>query len=80
MEARIGGGLRGKLFLAHLLVIAVGMVTLLAATLSIAPTLFDRLMGGMIGPDASAAGGMMIGMAQTTTQAFRSASSSSKVG
>jgi len=73
METRIRGGLRGKLFLAHLLVIVVGMVTLFAATLSIAPTLFDRLMGGMMGPGASSVGGMMAGMAETTTQAFRSA-------
>ena len=73
METRIRGGLRGKLFLAHLLVIVVGMVTLFAATLSIAPTLFDRLMGGMMGPGASSMGGMMAGMAETTTQAFRSA-------
>jgi signal transduction histidine kinase len=73
MDWRIRGGLRGKIFLAHLLVIAVGMVTLFAATLSIAPTLFDRLMGGMMGPDASSMDGMMAGMAETTTQAFRSA-------
>ena len=73
MGWRIRGGLRGKLFLAHLLVIAVGMLTLFVATLSIAPTLFDRLMGGMMGPGASSAGGMMTGMAETTTQAFRSA-------
>jgi signal transduction histidine kinase len=73
MDWRIRGGLRGKIFLAHLLVIAVGMLTLFVATLSIAPTLFDRLMGGMMGPDASAAGGMMTGMADTTTQAFRAA-------
>jgi signal transduction histidine kinase len=73
MQQRIRGGLRGKLFLAHLLVIAVGMVTLFAATLSIAPTLFDRLMGGMMEPGVSSAGGMMTGMAETTTQAFRSA-------
>jgi len=73
MDWRIRGGLRGKIFLAHLLVIAVGMVTLFVATLSIAPTLFDRLMGGMMGPDASSTGGMMAGMADTTTQAFRAA-------
>ena len=58
MDWRIGGGLRGNIFLAHLLVIAVGMVTLFVATLSIAPTLFDRLMGGMMGPGASSAGGI----------------------
>jgi signal transduction histidine kinase len=73
MERRIAGGLRGKLFLAHLLVIAVGVVTLFLATLSIAPTLFDRLMGGMIGSDASSMGGMMGNMAETTAQAFRAA-------
>jgi hypothetical protein len=50
MGRRIAGGLRARLFVAHLLVIAVGMVTLFVATLSIAPTLFDRLMGGMMGP------------------------------
>jgi len=73
MEQRIQGGLRSKIFLAHLLVIAVGVVTLFVATLSIAPTLFDRLMGGMMGPGASSMGGMMAGMAETTTQAFRAA-------
>src|SRR5581483_3562419 len=69
MDQRIRGGLRARLFLAHLLVIAVGMVTLFAATLTIAPTLFDRLMGGMMGPGASAMGGV----AETTAQAFRAA-------
>ena len=73
MERRIRGGLRGKLFLAHLLVIAVGMVTLFAATVSIAPTLFDRLMGAMMGPGGSSMSGMMGGMAETTAHAFRSA-------
>jgi two-component system, OmpR family, sensor histidine kinase BaeS len=73
MQQRIPGGLRGKLLLAHLLVIAVGLVTLFVATLSIAPTLFDRLMGGMMGPDVSSMGGMMTGMAETTAQAFRAA-------
>jgi signal transduction histidine kinase len=62
MDPRIGGGLRARLFLAHLLVIAVGMLTLFVTMLSIAPTLFDRLMGGMMG-----------GMAETTAQALRSA-------
>ncbi|KPV54968.1 histidine kinase [Kouleothrix aurantiaca] len=73
MERRIGSGLRGKIFLAHLLVIIVGVLTLFAATLSIAPTLFDRLMIAMMGPDASSMGDMMAGMAETTAQAFRSA-------
>jgi methyl-accepting chemotaxis protein len=73
MGRRIGGGLRGKLFLAHLLVIVVGVVTLFVSTLGIAPTLFDRLMGGMMEPGASTMGGMMGGMAETTAQAFRAA-------
>lgn len=73
MSRRIAGGLRARLFLAHLLVIAVGMATLFVATLSIAPTLFERLMGGMMGPDVSSMGGMMGGMAETTAQAFRAA-------
>ena len=73
MEQRIGGGLRGKIFLAHLLVIAVGFVMMFVATLSIAPTLFDRLMGNMMGPGAPAMGGMLPGIAETTAQAFRAA-------
>ena len=67
------GGLRGKIFLAHLLVIAVGVVTLFVATLGIAPTLFDRLMNTMMGSNGSSMGGMMPGMAETTAQAFRAA-------
>ena len=67
------GSLRGKIFLAHLLVIGVGVVTLFGATLGIAPTLFDRLMATMMGPNASSLGGLMAGMAETTAQAFRSA-------
>ncbi len=73
MEQRIRGGLRGKIFLAHQLVIAVGLVTLFVATLSIAPTLFYRLMGGMMGPGSSSMGGMMADVAETTAQAFRAA-------
>jgi len=73
MEQLMRGGLRGKIFLAHLLVIAVGVVTLFVATVSIAPTLFDRLMATMMGPNAASMGGMMVGMAETTAQAFRSA-------
>jgi two-component system sensor histidine kinase BaeS len=63
--------LRVKLLVAHLLVIAVGMVTLLIATLLIAPGIFERLMTAMMGPAAGAMGGMMPGMAAITTQAFR---------
>jgi len=73
MEQRIRGGLRGKIFLAHLLVIAVGVVTLFVATLGIAPTLFNRLMSTMMGSNGSSMGGMMPGMAETTAQAFRAA-------
>jgi hypothetical protein len=62
---------RRKIFLAHLLVIAVGIITLFVATLSIAPTLFDRLMAAMMKPNASLMGGMMAEMAETTAQAFR---------
>lgn len=73
MSPRIPGGLRARIFLAHLLVIAVGLATLFAATVSIAPTLFDRLMDGMMGPGAAPMGGMMAGMAESTAQAFRAA-------
>ena len=73
MEQHMRGSLRRKIFLAHLLVIAVGIVTLFVATLGIAPTLFDRLMVTMMGPNASSMGGMMAGIAETTAQAFRSA-------
>jgi two-component system sensor histidine kinase BaeS len=73
MEQRIRASLRGKIFLAHLLVIAIGVVTLFVATLGIAPTLFDRLMTTMMGPNASSVGGMMASMAETTAQAFRAA-------
>ena len=73
MGRRISGGLRARIFLAHLLVIAVGLATLFAATLSIAPTLFDRLMGGMMEPGAAPMSGMMGDMASSTAQAFRAA-------
>jgi len=73
MEQRVRRSLRGKIFLAHLLVIAVGVVTLFVATLGIAPTLFDRLMTAMMRPNASSMGGMMVGIAETTAQAFRAA-------
>ncbi len=72
-------GLRAKLFLAHLLVIGVGMATLFATTLTLAPGLFDRLMAPMMGPHTQMgmgmgmAGAMDADMARLTTQAFRSA-------
>lgn len=46
-------GLYGRLFLAHMLVIAAGSVTLLAVTLLTAHTLHDRLMVAWLGPDAT---------------------------
>ena len=42
--------MRVRLLLAHLAVIAVGVVTLFLATLALGPTLFDRVMGHMMGP------------------------------
>ena len=70
MSAR---SLRLRLLLAHLLVIAVGVVTLFVATVVLGPTLFDRMMGHMLGPGPGMMGGMMGGMAQQTTQVFQSA-------
>jgi signal transduction histidine kinase len=72
---RLRGGLRVKIFLAHLLVIVVGVVTLFATTISLAPGLFDRLMAPMMGPNTQMAmpGGMTADMAQITAQAFRAA-------
>ncbi len=45
--------LYGRLFLAHVLVIAAGAVTLLAVTLLTAHTLHDQLMVVWLGPDAA---------------------------
>jgi signal transduction histidine kinase len=63
--------LRVKLLLAHLLVIGIGVGTLFAVTLALAPTLFDRTMGAMMGPGMGQ--GMMPGLEQTITQAFQAA-------
>lgn len=65
--------MRVRLLLAHLAVIAVGVVTLFLATLALGPTLFDRVMGHMMGPGGGAMGGMMGAMQQTTEQAFQTA-------
>lgn len=62
-----------RLLSAHLLVIAVGVVTLFGATLALGPTLFERVMGHMMGPGMGMMGGMMAGVQQTTTQAFQTA-------
>ncbi|MFN8499148.1 MAG: ATP-binding protein [Anaerolineae bacterium] len=73
--------LRTRLLLSYLLVVGVGLLTLFLATLGLGPSLFDRVMGNMMGPGGmmggSASGGMMSGMGaalqQTTTQAFQMA-------
>lgn len=74
-----GWSLRGRLLVAHLVVIAVGMVTLLALVVLIAPGLFDRLMvQAMASPlmasmhaESGQIGGGMDLMSQLTAQAFR---------
>ncbi|MEO7911902.1 MAG: two-component sensor histidine kinase, partial [Roseiflexaceae bacterium] len=71
--SNIWRSLRAKLFLAHLLVIAVGVVTMVVAIVALAPTLFDRLVVAIIGPNATTMNGMMGGMQQIITQAFRAA-------
>ncbi|MFN8473845.1 MAG: ATP-binding protein [Anaerolineae bacterium] len=71
--AATGSSLHTRLLFAHLLVIAVGVVTLVVATLAIGPTLFDRVMGRMMGPGMNMMGGMMAGAQQTTAQAFQTA-------
>lgn len=67
------GGLRSRLFLAHLLVIGAGMLTLLLTTVVLAPTLFERLMTGMMGSSTAGMGGMMGGMELSVSTAFRAA-------
>jgi len=71
--SRIRGSLRAKLFLAQLLVIVVGVVTMVVAIAGLAPTVFDRLVVAMMGPNATTMNGMMGGMQQIITQAFRAA-------
>src|SRR6266511_4823559 len=71
--SNIWRSLRAKLFLAHLLVIAVGGVTMVVAIVALAPTLFDRLVVAMMGPNATTMNGMMDGMQPIITQAFRAA-------
>ena len=71
--SNIWRSLRAKLFLAHLLVIIVGVVTMVVAIVGLAPTLFDRLVVAMIGPNVTTMNGMMGGMQPIITQAFRAA-------
>lgn len=64
--------LRTRLLLSYLAVVGVGLLTLFLATLALGPTLFDRVMGGMMGP-GSMMGGMMAGAQQSASQAFQMA-------
>jgi signal transduction histidine kinase len=67
-------GLRSRLFLAHLLVIAAGTVTLFLVTLVTAPTLHDRLMLAMLGPGHSTMNNpAMAAMEQATNAVFQAA-------
>jgi signal transduction histidine kinase len=71
---RVHQSLRARLFLAQLLVIVVGVVTLVISTLLIAPQLHGRLMVAMMGSDVGhAADAGMAAMAQTTTAVFQMA-------
>jgi two-component system sensor histidine kinase BaeS len=68
------GGLRARLFLAHLLVIVAGTATLFLVTLSTAPTLHDRLMVALLGPGHSAVDDpAMAAMEQATNDVFQTA-------
>ena len=64
--------MRARLFLAHLLVIAVGIGTLLLVTLLVAPNIHDRLMREVMGADGGMmSGGMVGGMDAALAEAFR---------
>jgi signal transduction histidine kinase len=68
------GGLRARLFLAHLIVIAAGAVTLFVVTLVTAPTLHDRLMAAVLGPGHTAAQSPdMAAMERATSAIFQTA-------
>ena len=68
------GGLRTRLLLAHLSVIAAGAVTLFGVTLVTAPTLHDRLMVAVLGPGHTVAQNPdMAAMEQATSAIFQSA-------
>jgi len=66
------GSLRTRLLLSYLAVVGVGLLTLFLATLALGPTLFDRVMGHMMGPGGMM-GGMMGGVQASATQAFQTA-------
>ncbi len=69
-------GLGARLFLSHFLVVLVGMFTLLAAVLVIAPLIFGNLMSGMMGQMDGTMGegrmmdGMTDGMTDSVSRAF----------
>ena len=68
------GGLRTRLFLAHLLVIVASTMTLFLVTLFTAPTLHDRLMVELLGPGHAAANDpTMAAMEQATNAVFETA-------
>ena len=68
------GGLRTRLLLAHLSVIAAGAVTLFGVTLVTAPTLHDRLMIAVLGPGHTVAQNPdMAAMEQATSAIFQTA-------
>lgn len=66
--------IRVRLFLAHLLVIAVGIGTLFLVTLLVGPNIHDRLMATVMGSDDTMMGGAMgAGMEEAFAVAFRTA-------
>jgi signal transduction histidine kinase len=67
------GGLRTRLFLAHLLVIAAGTATLFLVTLVTAPTLHDRLMVALLGSAHNPGDPAMAAMEQATNAVFQAA-------
>ena len=73
MKRRIGihRSLRSKLLLAHVLVIIAGVVTFVLLTISIAPTLHDRLMLTMVGPMAAIDTPLMPEMQRALTAVFQ---------
>ena len=66
-------GLRARLFLAHLLVIAAGTATLFLVTLITAPRLHDRLMLALLGPNHDPGDPAMMAMEQATNAVFQTA-------
>jgi signal transduction histidine kinase len=67
--------LRTRLFLAHLLVLLIGVLTLLLASLAIGPDLHDSLMDAMVGPYAKIVLDVenMDEMEQRVSEAFQTA-------